>query len=491
MIKKFKISLSYPPLSTSSKIPFLSQNRQFQWTNTGNVIYPVVLAQAATVLKAQGYQVFWDDAIAQKLDYNTWFNQIIKQKPNLIAIESKTPVIKYHWQIIKDLKRASLKIKNWQLKICLMGDHVTAMPSESLNSCPVDYILTGGDFDFMLLNLANHLTKKIKLEPGFYWKRGDIVKNSGPFALRHHQLDTLPLIDRSLSQWHLYSQNNSNFKYTPGAYIMSGRDCWWGKCTFCSWTTLYPGSQFRSFSPTHSFLEIKNLVTNFGVKEVFDDSGTLPIGDWLFQFASLMDTSGLNHQVRLGANMRFSGPTEVDFANMSKANIKFLLYGLESANQITLDKINKNLNYSQIEKTLRLAKKYRIDNHLTVMIGYPWETETDAKNTINLAKYFFKQGLADSIQATIIIPYPGTPLFSQAKKEKWLKTLDWNKYDMSQSVLTSSISSFDQKKLVKSIFKGIITPNFLVRKILSIRSIDDIKFLSKYAIKYLKKLKDF
>ncbi len=343
----------------------------------------------------------------------------------------------------------------------------------------------------MLLNLANHLSQGTRLEPGFYWKKGNKVFNSGPFALKHHHLDSLPLIDRSLTQWQLYSQNNSNFKYIPGAYIMSGRDCWWGKCTFCSWTTLYPGAQFRSFSPNHAFEEIKNLVDNYQVKEIFDDSGTLPIGDWLSKFSSLIDKSGLNQLVRLGANMRFSGPTEIDFANMSKANIKFLLYGLESANQVTLNKINKNLNFSQIEKTLRLAKKYHIDNHLTVMIGYPWETETDAQKTINLAKHYFHLGLADSIQATIIIPYPGTPLFTQAKKENWLKTTNWDKYDMSQSVLKSPIDSNKQKFLVKSIYKGIITPKFIIRKLLSIRSPADVKFLSKYAIKYLKKLNDF
>ena len=125
------------------------------------------------------------------------------------------------------------------------------------------------------------------------------------------------------------------------------------------------------------------------------------------------------------------------------------------------------------------------------MIGYPWETKKDAQNTIDLAKYFFKKGLADSIQATIIIPYPGTPLFSQAKKNKWLKTTDWSKYDMSQSVLKSKINSTTQKQLVKSIFKGIITPRFILNKIISIKSFDDIKFLTKYAFKYIKKLKDF
>jgi len=61
-----KISISYPPLISEKGTAFLSQNRQFQWTNTGNIIYPVIPAYAATYLKQQGYKVFWDDAIAKK-----------------------------------------------------------------------------------------------------------------------------------------------------------------------------------------------------------------------------------------------------------------------------------------------------------------------------------------------------------------------------------------------------------------------------------------
>ena len=106
---KFTISVSSPPLESDKGIPFLSQNRQFQWTNTGNVILPVIPAYGATTLKKNGYKVYWDDAIAEKISYKQLFDRIIKRKPNIIFIESKTPVIKRHWQIIKELKENSLK----------------------------------------------------------------------------------------------------------------------------------------------------------------------------------------------------------------------------------------------------------------------------------------------------------------------------------------------------------------------------------------------
>ena len=60
-----KISISYPPLESPKGIACLSQNRQFQWFSHPTYIYPVIPAYAASLLKANGYEVMWDDAIAE------------------------------------------------------------------------------------------------------------------------------------------------------------------------------------------------------------------------------------------------------------------------------------------------------------------------------------------------------------------------------------------------------------------------------------------
>lgn len=505
---KFSISISYPSLQSAKGTPFLSQNRQFQWTHTGNVIYPVIPATAATLLKQNGYKVFWDDAIAQNLNYQQWFNRLKKNKPNLIVIESKTPVIKQHWQIINQIKKIAHKT-GWKPIIVLMGDHVTALPQESLKNSKVDYILTGGDYDFMLLNLANHLTKKTPLEPGFYFRKnkskvlpssrekaasltsGSGFETSGKFALKHHNLDSLPIIDRKLTQWQLYAFNNTNYKYKPGAYIMSGRDCWWGKCSFCSWTTLYPGNNFRCFSVKHTIAEIENLVNNFKVKEIFDDSGTLPVGPWLQELCQELINRGLNKKIKIGCNMRFGALNQDQYNLMKQAGFRFILYGLESANQKTLEKINKNNLVKNVLPTLKMVQKAKLEPHITIMIGYPWETQTDTLKTINFAKQIFKQGLTNSMQATIVIPYPGTPLFTQCQKSNLLETSNWNDYDMQHKIMSSPLSESQLKKLTQELFKGIITPKFILKQIFSIRSLQDIKHLGNYSLKFIQKLQDF
>ena len=468
------VAISYPPLQSDKGTPFLSQNRQFQWTNTGNVIYPVIPAYAATLLNSKGIKVFWDDAIAQKLSYKDWLKRIIKNQPDLIAIESKTPVIKQHWEIIKKLKKLS-----WKPIIVLMGDHVSALPQESIRNSPVDYVLIGGDYDFLLDELITLINQSKK------------PKNKIFKLKKCHSLNSLPIIDRRLTQWQLYAYNNSNYKYKPGAYLMSGRDCWWGKCTFCSWSALFPGAKFRTFSIQHTLSEIENLVNNFGVKEIFDDSGTLPIGKWLHDLCQEIIDRGLNKKVTFGCNMRFGALSQKEYNLMKKAGFRFILYGLESANQKTLDFINKNEKTTDAIKTLKIAKKAGLEPHVTIMIGYPHESLADAQKTLNLGRKIFKEGLADSLQATILIPYPGTALFKYCQKNNLLLTKNWDEYDMRQPVIKTPIPPAQLTQLVKNLFKGILTPKFLFKKIISIHSFSDIKHLSNYALKYIQKLKDF
>src|SRR4030042_7165786 len=103
MKKMMKIVIGYPPLGNKDKVPQISQNRQFQWTAGGSLsyfIYPVVPAYAASLLKQKGYEVYWLDGLAEKMTYEEWEKKLLEINPDILAIETKTPVIKYHWEII-------------------------------------------------------------------------------------------------------------------------------------------------------------------------------------------------------------------------------------------------------------------------------------------------------------------------------------------------------------------------------------------------------
>lgn len=195
----------------------------------------------------------------------------------------------------------------------------------------------------------------------------------------------------------------------------------------------------------------------------------------------------------MNCNMRFNaGLNEKDYQLMGKAGFRFILYGLESASQETLDKINKNLKVEQIEPVLRWAKKAGLMPHLTVMVGYPWETEKDVFKTISFAESLFRKGLADSLQATIVIPYPGTPLFAYCEKEGLLKTKDWNRYDMREPIMKTKVSEEKLLGAVRSLYtRSIWTPRFIFNTLSQLKSLDGIKYVGFQALKYFGKLWEF
>ena len=492
-----KIIISYPPLSNEKGEPTLGQNRQFQYFREPTYIYPVVPAQAATLLKQAGHQVIWNDCIAQGWEYQKFMDFIQNEKPDLIAFETKTPVVKQHWKIINQLKT-----KNPQLKSVLFGDHVTALPKESLENSKVDFVITGGDYDFLLLNLCNFLSSKpdsaswIQLEPGIYYRdSGKInpstvfsIKNTGNFQL-DHDLNSLPFIDRDLSRWKLYAYKNGNYKRTPGTYIMSARDCWWGRCSFCSWPLLYP--KFRTRSVDNVLNEIGSLIENYKVREIMDDSGTFPIGDWLRGFCDGMIKRRYNKKIYLDCNMRFGALNLEELRLMKKANFRLLLFGLESANQKTLDRINKSLKVERIIQDCKLARKEGLYPHITIMFGYPWETFQEALNTLNLGVWLLKKGYAYTMQATVVIPYPGSRLFEECKQRGLLRSTNWDDFDMKQSIIKAPLSDEDIKGLVQRMYRISFHPKFILRKLFTIRDTDDLKYYFRAAQKTIGHIFDF
>lgn len=499
-----RIIVGYPPITSKKGIPLLSQNRQFQYFHSPTYIYPMLPASAATYLSHNGYTVSWMDGIAENQTFKEWVTKVKEINPKYLMIETKSPIIKTHWKQINYLKKLFPLTK-----IILVGDHVTFLPLESFENCLVDYILIGGDYDFVVVNLLNHIERNESLEGGVYWRKtdqsvrekpkakhplinGEIIFSSGPAFLKH-SLDSLPFIDRDLTKWQLYAYKNGNYKYLPGTYMYSGRDCWWNRCTFCVWVhTLNPIRSYRTFSPERLFAEVKHIVDTYSVKEIFDDAGTFFIGPRLEKFCHLLIESGYNKKVRYGCNMRFNAlRTQAQYDLMAKAGFRFILFGMESANQKTLDKLDKGIKEEDIILGAKMSSKAGLEPHITIMLGYPWETYSDAKRTIDRAKYCFQKGYFNTMQATIVVPYPGTPLWKECKEKKWLLTEDYNAFDMRRTVMKIPFSQKKLLSLTRELYSSFFTPEYLFRKVKGIRSVEDIFFLISASGKLLGHLLDF
>jgi anaerobic magnesium-protoporphyrin IX monomethyl ester cyclase len=423
--------------------PTVGQNRQFQWFKDPTFIYPIIPATCATMLLTQGKNILWLDAVAEQMNELDFSRVLAQMRPDYMIFEANTPLIYRYNEIINAIK-AELP----DTKIILCGEHVTAMPEEVKANCHADYFVAGGKWYFEVY----------KIITGNDWPADKL----------------LPHINRHVTRWWLYAYKNGNYKYIPATYIMAAQDCWHRPgCTFCSWANYHKDYYVR---PVEDVLqEIEELI-EVGFKEIFDDSGTFPTGEWLRKFCNEMIERGYNDYISLGCNMRFGVLAQEDFKLMSKAGFRMLLWGMESVNQETLNRLNKCYSVQSISKDLILAKAAGLQSHLTVMFGYPWESYKDAKRTYDMARWLLLHNWAFSAQATICIPYPGTPLFNYCKENNLLTTENWDEYDMTKAVMKISYDEKELFKFQKSIYNIAWNPRFIFNKILQIRNFEDIKY---------------
>lgn len=466
-----KVMISYPPLAGCGS-PMLTQNRQFQWFHVPSFIYPLVPSMAATLLEGKGFEVVWSDCIAEGWDYDQFISFFQNKDPDVIVFETKTPVVRQHWKIVEQIK----KLKP-ECAIVLMGDHVTALPRESMEESRADYVVTGGDYDISLLGIAEHLREKAELPSGVWYRKNGNIENTGKFSL-NSDLDNLPFIDRRLTKAYLYGEKWK--KRTPFFYTMVGRDCQWGKCTFCAWTTIYPKSRMRS--PDNLLDEIEMLIKEHGAKEIFDDTGTFPAGRWLRDFCAGMIERGYSKEILFSCNMRY-GFLKPDLVKlMKRAGFRKVKMGLESANQKTLDLLNKGITVEKIANDSRMISEAGIDIHLTVMVGYPWETKEDVQKTLNLARELMARGHAETLQCTIVIPYPGTLLYRQALENNWFRfdPKEYDRFDMTEPVLkTPGISPQEVMKMCEDVYRSFFNPRYILRRLTNIRGMEDVNYVMR------------
>ncbi len=253
--------------------------------------------------------------------------------------------------------------------------------------------------------------------------------------------EKLPFPDREFTdaknrRWQAYG----NYKFHPATHMMASNLCWWGRCTFCVDTLKLEKGEKRGLRKVdHVMEEIDDLIYH-GYKEVFDDSGTFPIGDWLKEFCEKMNEPPayrkLNFNpgavnriyfkqsrrdlITIGCNMKPIEEKIVPFKKMKEAGFRFILVGVESSNQKTIDIIQKGQKSENVVANMKAMSEAGLEVHLTSMFGYEWETHEDNMRTVNEIHHLLKKGYVKTAQASVFMP-PRTAPPENHPAQKYIK----------------------------------------------------------------------
>lgn len=175
-----KVAISYPPIINSiGQKAMVSQNRNVQYFKKPTYLLPVIHAQAASLLKKNGFDVLWDDGNAQLKSFDEWSNDLSNKKPDVIVLESTTPVMQYYWDLSSRLKELLPKTI-----LIMTGYHSMRKPIESFNNSKIDVVITSNHIDFVILRLLSFIKnnsdwRKTCKVPGVFIKNENEIRDNG------------------------------------------------------------------------------------------------------------------------------------------------------------------------------------------------------------------------------------------------------------------------------------------------------------------------
>lgn len=487
-----RIAISYPPIVNSrGQKAMVSQNRNVQFFQKPTYLLPVIHAQAATALKQAGHDVYWDDGNAQLKSLDVWFEELVEWQPDIVVLESTTPVMKFYWQISRNLRaRLSSSV------IIMTGYHSMRKPEETLQESAVDVVLRSNNIDFVLKRLVEEIGRnpfwRLSTDiEGLTIRTSDSEFRSTGNFVQVEPLDKSAIVDRDLVDWKRYAYENGNFLQTPGTYATSViRDCVFGKCTFCRYNG--PELTFSMMSVERSLDEYEDLVRNHGVREIFDDSGVWYRGKEARAFARGIIDRGLHKEgCYFGINTRFEYLDEVTIKLLAEANFRFVLLGFEAADDETLQRLNKGYQMEHVEKCLTWMTKYGLHPHLTIMVGYYWQTQEQLDLTVQTVRNLMFKGLARTLQVTICTPLDYTPYHQECIDKNVLLVTDYDEHDMSKVIVQTPIPHERYYQAIRDIYAISFHPYFLLRQVRFLFRFRkrDWQFLFTYGVRAIRRVR--
>lgn len=438
-----KVLFVNPP-QTASKYKFM-----------GVIAPPLGIAYMAGVLQENHIDVEILDASAEDMDFKDVEKELLKRKPDLVALTALTPTIG------RALETAQVVKETLPDSIVVMGGyHPTFNFIETLEDENVDIVIRG-EGEYIMLNLVQALENQSSLHDvkGIVFEdknSKEIVVN--PEAPLIQDLDELPFPALNLLPMKKYSLLDMDTHMTT---MITTRGCPM-QCSFCSSAAMH-GKKIRERSVENIVDEIEYLKTNYDIDTIafMDDTFTLKKRKVMAICDEILKR---NIEIMWGCTSRVDTLDEKLLKKMKEAGCITIFIGVESADQQQLDNMCKNTTIAKIENAFKIAHKLKIRTIASVALGMPGDTKEIMNKTVKFV-HKLKPNYAIYSLAT---PYPGTRFYKEAFEKNLIKIKDWSKYTLITPILeTIDCSLNDMRKIqAKAFMKFYLRPHYIIRQFL-------------------------
>jgi radical SAM superfamily enzyme YgiQ (UPF0313 family) len=431
------------------------------WHGVKSTSPPLGLLYIAAYAEERGYVVHVMDVNAEQLHFEDIERFVGEHQPAWVGLTAVTAQIINTHRIAGIIKRVSPSTK-----VVVGGVHATALPDEVLQDDNIDFVIRGeGEIPFCeLVSSGVHET----IGGLSYRGRNPLQPiQHNPLAEPITDLDSLPTPAYHLIRFELYKPAVGAYRRLPSINMTMTRGCP-GKCTFCNSAE----TALRTRSAEHVVDEIEKLQARYGIREVsfYDDTLTI-FKPQVARMCDLMIERGIDLTWSCFARTDCVSPALLK--KMRAAGCHQILFGIESADPEILHNIRKPIDIEQTRKAVRMVQEAGIAVRAAFMFGNPGETVESMRRTIDFAIDLDP----DIALFNITTPYPGTQMFDWAHKNGYLRTLDWNDYDLANSVLElPTVSSAEINRMYKAAYREFFfRPSYLLRRLFKMRSWDDIR----------------
>jgi anaerobic magnesium-protoporphyrin IX monomethyl ester cyclase len=181
---------------------------------------------------------------------------------------------------------------------------------------------------------------------------------------------------------------------------------------------------------------------------------------------------GLHEKIRWMSNSRVDQMDAEVLKEMRSANCIGISYGVESGVEEILKNMKKGATAEQARVAVRLTKEAGIEVLTHIIFGLPGETMETIKETIK----YVKELDPDYAQFYCAIPFPKTELEEMGKKNGWITTDDYAKYELNQPILhlpTLSVKEL-QKARDMAYRQFYLRPSYVFKRLKKIKSFKDL-----------------